>query len=630
MYDTKSGNLLSDQLDEMVAMARTGDQEAISVLYEQTYSNVYYTIRSMIKDGQDVLDILQDTYIKVFTHLNQLEGNERFLPWVRQIAANTARDFLKKKRPMLFTDLNYGDEQDTPVEEQFIDERSGYIPDVVIEQAETKRLIQEMIDSLPEDQRAVIGMYYYHEMSVKDIAVALGVSESAVKSRLMYGRKKIEAKVLDLEKRGTKLYGLAPIPFLLWLLRSQEVYAAQLPNAQILQNVLAGTAEYASSAAGASYAVVSAGAFGISRLSQKPEKPSPVVAEERTSPETAVSVTEEPTSSADTEQQESEPEKSKTDQAVEEALEQYRRIVNQADSYTYSHYSVTPTGNYRYALVRMQPADSVPTLLLLQEGDDYTNRVRVFQYDLNTQTVRQPEEALEEYGGSGGYSKSGLTMEGDGNGIRLTEISGGTGDTEITRITLSGNLLHREKQWSGRMDEIPDSLSYTEISWYDIKDTAALDSWTPGRGSVSKGSSKAVLSKETVSSKEAVPSDETDTETALPEDGNRIVFKGTIDTYNYKEVIELQGCPDPNGEWSDHNQTFRLIVLDTPQTMELQGVDGPRSGEVRLIAVSYAEGLEKYDGQHQTFSIDPRATYWPSDTSMPVGQPSTNDVKVLE
>lgn len=55
MYDTKSGNLLSDQLDEMAAMARTGDQEAISVLYEQTYSNVYYTIKSMIKDEQDTL-----------------------------------------------------------------------------------------------------------------------------------------------------------------------------------------------------------------------------------------------------------------------------------------------------------------------------------------------------------------------------------------------------------------------------------------------------------------------------------------------------------------------------------------------------------------------------------------------
>src|SRR5699024_11945528 len=48
---------------------------------------------------------------------------------------------------------------------------------------------------------------------------SLGTSESAVKSRLLYARRKIESKVRDLEKKGTKLYGLAPLPFLLWLLR---------------------------------------------------------------------------------------------------------------------------------------------------------------------------------------------------------------------------------------------------------------------------------------------------------------------------------------------------------------------------------------------------------------------------
>ena len=82
-------------------------------------------------------------------------------------------------------------------------------------------------------------MYYYQEMPVKDIAAALGASESAVKSRLLYGRRKIEAQVRDLEKKGTKLYGLAPIPFLLWLLGVQDAQAAQLPNGQIFQNVLA-------------------------------------------------------------------------------------------------------------------------------------------------------------------------------------------------------------------------------------------------------------------------------------------------------------------------------------------------------------------------------------------------------
>ena len=63
-------------------------------------------------------------------------------------------------------------------------------------------------------------------------------------------------------------------------------------------------------------------------------------------------------------------------------------------------------------------------------------------------------------------------------------------------------------------------------------------------------------------------------------------------------------------------------MLDTPQEMELQSGDpvgAPRSDTVRVISVAYAEGLEQYDGQHLTFSIDPEATYWPSDTSMPGG-----------
>ena len=72
-----------------------------------------------------------------------------------------------------------------------MDDRQTNIPEQVIDQAETKRLIQEIIDELPDDQRAAIGMYYYEEMSVREIAEAMGATENAVKSRLLYGRRKI-------------------------------------------------------------------------------------------------------------------------------------------------------------------------------------------------------------------------------------------------------------------------------------------------------------------------------------------------------------------------------------------------------------------------------------------------------
>ena len=623
------GEQAGDGLAGLVALAREGNQDALAALYEKTYNGVFYTIKSMIKDEDTVLDLLQDTYVKAFTHLDRFQGDTKFSPWVRQIGANTARDYLKKKKPMLFTDLAAGEEPDEPVEEHFADLDAGNLPDEVLDRAETTRLVREIIDGLPEDQRAVIGMYYYQEMPVKEIAAALGASESAVKSRLLYGRRKIEAQVRDLEKKGTKLYGLAPIPFLLWLMGAQEAQAAQLPNGQILQNVLASAGQAGAASQGgtaaavgtkaaagglgaaklgliavAAVAVIGAGVYGVSRLSQPAAGPG-----ENSNSSVSVSDGSAPI------QTEEDP----ADQALEQALEQYRLIVSQADSYSYSPYPVTPTGSYRYALVQLETDDPVPTLLLSQEGDDYSDRVRLFQYDPNSDQVIQPEEALEEYGGGGGYN-SGLSLQGDGMGLRLTEISGGTGSTDITRITLSNGSLVREKQWSGRMDAIPQELSFIDIPWHDIADTAALDSWTPENGTTQPGGS-------------SDSSSGSGTEGELPTDGDRIVFTGTIDTYSCEEVIALQGCPDPNAPWSDPNQTFHLIVLDTPQEMELQSGDpvgAPRRDTVRVISVAYAEGLEQYDGQHLTFSIDPEATYWPSDTSMPVGQPGTRDVHVLK
>ena len=627
-FCASGGEQAGDGLAGLVALAREGNQNALAALYEKTYNEVFYTIKSMIKDEDTVLDILQDTYVKAFTYLDRFQGDSKFSPWVRQIGANTARDYLKKKKPMLFTDLVAGEEPDEPVEEHFADLDAGNLPDEVLDRAETTRLVREIIDGLPEDQRAVIGMYYYQEMPVKEIAAALGASESAVKSRLLYGRRTIEAQVRDLEKKGTKLYGLAPIPFLLWLMGAQ---AAQLPNGQILQNVLASAGQAGAAGAGtasatgagaaskggteaavgakaaasglgaaklgliavAAVAVIGAGVYGVSRLSQPAAGPG-----ENSNSSVSVSDGSAPV------QTEEDP----ADQALEQALEQYRLIVSQADSYSYSPYPVTPTGSYRYALVQLETDDPVPTLLLSQEGDDYSDRVRLFQYDPDTDQVIQPEESLEEYSGGGGYA-SGLSLQGDGMGLRLTEISGGTGSTDITRITLSNGSLVREKQWSGRMDAIPQELSFIDIPWHDIADTAALDSWTPENGTTQPdGSSDS--------------SADNGTEGELPTDGDRIVFTGTIDTYSYEEVIALQGCPDPNAPWSDPSQTFHLIVLDTPKEMELQSGDpvgAPRSDTVRVISVAYAEGLEQYDGQHLTFSIDPEATYWPSDTSMPVG-----------
>lgn len=643
----------SGEFDGLVAAARMGSQDAVSTLYEKTYSKVYYTVKSMIRDEDAVFDIVQDAYIKAFGHLDSFQGDAKFLPWVRQIAANTARDWLKKKRPMLFTELGSGDVQDTPVEELFPDERSEHLPDQIIDQKETKRLIREIIEELPEDQRAAIGMFYYQEMSVKEIAAAMEVSESAVKSRLMYGRNKIEKKVLELEKQGTKLYSLAPLPFLLLLFRNLETYATEVSDGRILHALLAlqpvgaatattgagQSAGTAGAAAGAGQGVGTAGGLGAlkiglivlaamavgslgtfgaiqiaSRFGGDQESSAVEDAIDREEPDRweESKGQEEPVKSEEPGLQEAPEEPD----PIGEALEQYRIIIGQADSYEYNTaISDLEAVGYRYALVQMQPDDLVPTLLLEMESDTFINYVRIFQYDPDTKTVRQPAETVSEGTASVGGYRGGLTMAGDGGGMISTEWSSGTGETSISRIILNGDSLNRDILWTGLFDQIPDSITHIGIEWHEIGDLSALEGWTaPDSGA-------------------AEPSESG----ALPTDGDRIVLTGTVGTFDYDDIVALQGEPDPNGfdessvEYS-RSQTYRVIVLDTPQTLYLESFigDAPYNKEVLLIRLDGIDGMEQYEGRHITFSIDPDNAWWPTDTSLPFGQPYIGDIHILE
>lgn len=253
---------------KMIRKAAAGDQDAITELYELTYSSVYKTVKSMIADEDTVLDIVQDSFIKGFQSLDQLDSPENFRAWMKRIATNKAKDYLKKKKPILFTDMANEDGEEI----DFRDDCLDHCPEEVLDRKETARLMQEILSTLSEDQRLVIGMFYYEEMSVREIAETLGCSENTVKSRLNYGRKKVEVKVKELEKRGTKLYSLAPLPFLLWLFR-MDAEAAEIPSGMVLEAVTAecaatGTAAAGSAAAASTGAKAAAGA-GIKALTTK-------------------------------------------------------------------------------------------------------------------------------------------------------------------------------------------------------------------------------------------------------------------------------------------------------------------------------------------------------------------------
>ncbi len=228
-----------EDLKHLVELSKKGDQQAIAQLYEQTSRRAYYLAKQLVKDEDQAQDIVQDAYVKVFTNLPLLEQVENFQGWLNTIVVNKSKDYLKKKKPMLFSQMV--SEEDEGSELDFEDEGGYFSPDQKVDYAETKRLIQGMIDRLPQEQRMAIVLFYLEEMPVKQIARVMECSEGTVKSRLNYGRKAIKAQVLELEKKGTKLYCVPFIPFLYWLFR-QQVLSTVVPGAVGKAAVAAGMA----------------------------------------------------------------------------------------------------------------------------------------------------------------------------------------------------------------------------------------------------------------------------------------------------------------------------------------------------------------------------------------------------
>lgn len=212
---------------ELVLYAKNGNQQAITALYNLSYKPAYAVAFKMTGNEDDAFDVLQDAYIKAFNSLDQLTDPSGFIPWFNKITANKCRDFLRsKKNVIMFSDMEYDNGEDS-FELEFEDESTAFQPEERADYSDTKRLVAEMLDNLPADQKMVLLMYYVQEMSIKEIAEALDISENTVKSRMSYGKKKMRAQAEDMEKKGYKLRvsAVAVIPFLIWLLRnlSKEV-----------------------------------------------------------------------------------------------------------------------------------------------------------------------------------------------------------------------------------------------------------------------------------------------------------------------------------------------------------------------------------------------------------------------
>ena len=217
----------------------SGEQQAQEELVLAAQNRVYYHCKKMLKHEEDALDATQEILISMLTRLDRLQDPEAFWGWLSAMTANHCRNVLTRGHRE--AQIPEDDEGNSLLDAfENLDEQS--VPDKALDNDETRRMIVDLVDQLPPPQRQCVLMFYYEEMSVRDIAAALETSEGTIKSRLNYARKAIKAGVDAYAAQGIKLY--SAVPFLVYFLQKDALSGGLSASAAeaLAHTVLAGAA----------------------------------------------------------------------------------------------------------------------------------------------------------------------------------------------------------------------------------------------------------------------------------------------------------------------------------------------------------------------------------------------------
>jgi RNA polymerase sigma-70 factor (ECF subfamily) len=184
--------VMSGSIDDqtLIDACRAGKTEAFGILVRRYQDRLYPTVLRLTGCAEEAQDLLQETFLRAFEKLSKFQGDSSFYTWVYRIAVNLALSGRRRRRPR----ANLGEGTDGNTGIAVVDPRETD-PSLPLERAERERTVQNALNSLAADHRAVVVMKEYDGLRYEEIGVILGIPVGTVRSRLHRARCELREKL---------------------------------------------------------------------------------------------------------------------------------------------------------------------------------------------------------------------------------------------------------------------------------------------------------------------------------------------------------------------------------------------------------------------------------------------------
>lgn len=177
---------------ELIDRTLAGNGDAFAMIVERFQRKIFRVARSIVRDDMEADTITQDTFVQAYTHLSKFEGRAELETWLTRIAINRSRDALRRRRFVsLFTLRDDGSESETLIEP--VDERPD--PERQLMASQLRTAIGNAERRLSAQQKTIFRLRHYENLSLEDIAEAMGLRAGTVRAHLFRAIHKIRKEL---------------------------------------------------------------------------------------------------------------------------------------------------------------------------------------------------------------------------------------------------------------------------------------------------------------------------------------------------------------------------------------------------------------------------------------------------